>query len=419
MKLPLTLLLALCYLTLTFSATTTTTSTTTTPTTTSTSTSTLIHAVVLNRHSARGPLDSSYDSLKQWTNNYQILTSAGQRMAYALGAVYMKYYSGLLSPYSSTAVHVESTNYERTKDTAAAFWQGVYNGKLLGTAYNANLTMPMYTQSTVSSVLTTLSKTTTKYNASAPVPTIHTSDSIILAAGRDCPMYETWVDENDLNSTVKNTYATYMKDVVAYLKTKKIYVSSMDDLYSFADIAISNSHAGLPIPGGIDPTSQYYQDLKLAYEWTSAFWYTAQTIQTQLTAIDLFQNALNLMDKVVAGKSAIKFSMFSAHDVTLLPVLATLGIVNDTCLLANYVAKKANKTLPYPNCVFPGFTSNLAFELYTSTTSSPFVEVYYNGNLIKICNNKSSCSLTSFRTDIQTKTNYAYNNANFATLCGG
>ena len=428
MKINLILLLVSCYftLTLTLSGTTTTTtsSTATTPTTTSTvstattSTSTLIMAATLVRHSARGPLDNSYDSLNQWNSVYQLLTDAGKRMAYVLGAVYMRYYSTLLSPFSASTVHVESTNYERTRDTASSFFQGAYNGPLVGSVFNANLAMPMYTQSTITSVLTSLSKTSAKFNASAPVPTVYTSSSIILAAGRDCSNYETWVDENDLNVAIKNVYNTYMLDLVKYLRTKKIYASSLEDLYSFADIAISNYHAGLPIPGGIDPTSQYYQDLKLAYEWLSAIWYTAQTVQTQLTSIDTFQNILNLMDKVVAKKSAIKFAMFSAHDVTLLPVLATLGIVNDTCLLANYVATRASKTLPYPNCVFPGFTANIAFELYSSTTSTPFVEVYYNGNLIKICNNKSSCGLTSFRTDIQTKTNYAYNNANFDTLCG-
>ena len=336
-------------------------------------------------------------------------------MAYVLGAAYVKYYPSLLLPYSQTTVHVESTDYERTINTAAGFMQGVYSGQPVGTAYSASLSAPLYTQTTVTDVISTLSKTTTKYSTSAAVPPIHTDESIILAAGRNCPMYETWVDQNGVNSTIKNTYTTYMKDVVAYLKTKKINVRSMDDLFGFADIAISNAYAEIPIPGGIDPASQYYQDLKFAYEWTSAVWYTAQTIQTELTSIDTFQNVLNLMDKVIAGKSAIKFSMFSAHDVTLLPLLATLGIVNDSCLLANYVAKKAGKTLPYPNCVFPGFTANLAFELYGG--KSPYVVVYYNGNLIKVCNGQSSCGLTAFRTDIQTRTNHLYNNANFKTLC--
>ena len=213
------------------------------------------------------------------------------------------------------------------------------------------------------------------------------------------------------HDTVTSIYTTYMKDVVAYLKTKKISVSSMSDLSDFGDLAICNAFAGLPIPGGVDPTSQYYQDLKFSYDWTMANQYTAQVNQTQITAIDLFEDVLNIMDKVIAGKSTLKYSMYSAHDVTLLPLLNILGVVNTTCLLDNYVAKKANQTLPYPNCVFPGFTANLAFELYGG--SSPSVKVLYNGNVIKICSDAYSCGLTAFRADIETKTNYTYNNANF------
>ena len=51
----------------------------------------------------------------------------------------------------------------------------------------------------------------------------------------------------------------------------------------------------------------------------------------------MFQNVLNLMDKVVIGKSEVKFSMLSAHDVTLIPMLNALDIVNTKCLTSNYV----------------------------------------------------------------------------------
>ena len=372
-------------------------------------------AVVINRHGARAPLDLSYDSLKQWTGSAQELTSAGHRMSYVLGATYAKYYPTLLLPYSQNAVHIESTNVERTINTAKSFMQGVYNGQVTGTAYSANISAPLYTQSTVKQVISTLSKSSAKFNVSAPSPPIHTSGSTILAASRSCAKSSIWQSQNDADSAVKNIYTTYMQDLVKYLKTKKISAGSMGSLYNFADLAIANAFNGLPIPGDIDPTSQYYQDLKLAYEWSATYWYTAQELQTQLTGMSLLQNVFNLMDKVVAGKSPIKYSMFSAHDVTLLPVLASLGIVNNTCILANYVAEKANKAVPYPNCVFPSFTANLAFDLYGG--KSPYVEVYYNGDLVKICNNKSSCGLSDFRADVEKKTNYAYNNANFKLLC--
>ena len=189
----------------------------------------------------------------------------------------------------------------------------------------------------------------------------------------------------------------------------------MNDLYGLGDLAICNVFAGLPIPGGIDPNSQYYQDLKLAYEWTAVNQYITQDLQIQISSMAMFQNVLNLMDQVIAGKSTIKYSMFSAHDVTLLPILSKLDVLNSTCLLANYAAKKANQALPYPNCLFPGFTANVAFELYGGTT--PYIKVFYNGNLVSICNNNNSCGLTDFRADIETKTNYAYNNANFKLLC--
>ena len=371
---------------------------------------------VINRHSARGPLDSYYDSLNLWTNNTsQNLTTYGSRMAYVLGATYVKNYSSLLLPYSASTVNVESTNYERTMNTAASFMQGVYNGTVTGDAYLSNITAPLYNQTTINQVLSALNKTSVKFNTSAPVPPIHINDSIILAAGKSCTKSSTWQAQNVNSTTVTSIYTTYMKDVVAYLKTKKISAGSMNSLSNFGDLAICSAFAGLPIPGGIDPTSQYYQDLKFSYDWTMANQYTAQALQTQLSSIDLFENVLNLMDKVVAGKSTLKYSQYSAHDVTLLPLLSTLGVVNSTCLLDNYVAQRANQTLPYPNCVFPGFTANIAFELYGG--SSPSVRVLYNGNLVKICSDAYSCGLTAFRSDIETKMNYTYNSANFKLLC--
>ena len=372
-------------------------------------------AVVINRHGARTPQSLRYDSLKQWNNTDERLTPYGHRMSYILGASYYKYYSSLLSPYSASTVHIESTNVERTISTVKSFMQGAYNGPVTGTAYPANISAPFFLQPAINAVISKLNKTSTKFNTSAPVPPIHTNDSVILGASRSCSKASKWQSQNDANSTFKNVYNTHMQNVVKYLKSKNIKVSSMADLYNFGDLAICNAFSGLPIPGGIDPTSQYYKDLRFAYEYTLAFWYTAQDLQTQLTGMTQFQNVLNLLDQVVAGKSKLKYSMLSAHDVTLLPVLATLGVVNHTCLLANYVAQKANQTLPYPNCVFPGFTANLIFELYSDP--SPYVVVYYNGNQIKICNNKSTCNLKSFRTDIEAKTNYAYNNANFKVLC--
>ena len=370
---------------------------------------------MMSRHGARAPLYSYYDSLNQWNGVTENLTSHGFRMAYILGAAYAENYPSLLLPYSASTVHIESTNYERTLDTAASFLQGVYNGTVTGTAYASNITAPPYDQTEVNQIISNLNQSSVKFDTSAPIPTVHTNDSIILAASKSCTKSATWQTQNEANSSVTTVYTTYMKDVVAYLKTKKISVSSMDDLYDFGDLAVCNAFAGLPIPGGIDPTSQYYQDVKFAYEWTMANQYLGQDLQVQITSMTMFQNILNLMDKAISGKSTVKFSMYSAHDVTMIPVLASLGIVNSTCLLDNYVAKKANQTLPYPNCVFPGFTANLAFELYGG--ASPYVSVRYNGNLINICNDASSCGVTDFRTDVETKTNYTYNNANFKVLC--
>ena len=372
--------------------------------------------VVMNRHGARAPLSSYYDSLKQWTGSSQQLTPYGHRMAYILGATYVKYYRSLLVPYSASTVNIESTNVERTVSTAKSFMQGVYNGSVTGTAYPSNITAPFYTQSTVDSVISKLNKSSTKYDTSAPVPPIHTNDEYnILSLNKFCAKTNTWGSENDDSVTLKNVYTTHMQDLVKYLKSKNITVSNMGDLYEFGDLAIANAFSGLPIPGGIDPTSQYYKDVKFAFEYTLAYWYTAQDIQVQMSSMNPFQNILNLMDKVVAGKSTLKYSMFSAHDTNLLPVLSILGVLNNTCLLENYIAQKANQALPYPTCVFPGFTANLAFELFGGT--SPFVVLYYNGDRINICNGKSSCSLKSFRADIEKKTNWTYNNANFKVIC--
>ena len=371
---------------------------------------------VLARHGARAPLDLTFDEFKQWTGSKQELTSTGQRMSYILGSVYAKKYPSLLLPYNKNTVNIESTDYQRTIETAKHFVNGAYSASPTGKSYSTSLNMPQFIQSSVSQAIVTLSSPATRFVTNPTLPPIHTQDSIILAAGNLCNNFDVWKNQNKKNTARDTFFNTYMTGLVSYLRSKKIYVYELGGVVTFADFAIANANSDLPIPAGVDPSSQYYQDLKLAYEWDSTNTYTAQTVQTQITGSDFLQNVLGLMDKVVAGRSQTKFSMFSAHDVTLLPVLTSLGIVTRECLISNYNARKANKVLPYPNCVFPGYTANLAFELYTG--SSPYVQVYYNGNLVSICNNTSQCTLKNFRADVEQKTNYQNNKANFKKLCG-
>ena len=290
-------------------------------------------------------------------------------MAYILGATYVKNYASLLLPYSSSIINVESTNYERTINTAASFLQGVYNGPVTGSAYPSSITAPLHNQATINQIISTLNDPSVSFDTSAPTPTIHVNESILIGGSRSCPKSATWQAQNSNSSDIDNIYNTYMQDVVKYLRSKRIFTGNMDNLYNFGDLAMCNVFAGFPIPGGIDPSSQYYQDVKFAYEWTSANMYLSQDIQVQMSSMTIFQNILSLMDQAAAGKSKLKYAQYSAHDVTLLPMLASLGVVNTQCLLANYVAKKANQDLPYPNCVFPGFTANIAFELYGGKNS--------------------------------------------------
>ena len=64
-------------------------------------------------------------------------------------------------------------------------------------------------------------------------------------------------------------------------------------------------------------------------------------------------------------------------------------------MYANFQSYLENKTLVYPNCYFPYFASDVAFEFYNDT-NSPTVEFYYNGVLIPLCNGQDACSYDDF-----------------------
>lgn len=104
--------------------------------------------------------------------------------------------------------------------------------------------------------------------------------------------------------------------------------------------------------------------------------------------------------------------MLSAHDTTIAMVSQGMNLTSWECMEQYNLG-----TLPVGSgCLFtyPGFASNIIYELYEDKDKLPFIKMMYNGTAQSLCGTTNTwCYLNTF-TDI---INYQ-NVANYDTECG-
>src|SRR5690606_23750579 len=141
---------------------------------------------------------------------------------------------------------------------------------------------------------------------------------------------------------------------------------------------ITNKFQGISLPGDITLDSKEFKDLNFVAEWFTIKSVELSDTQISLYAIGLLNTIYDFMNGKVNGTNVLDFVFLSGHDTTLLTLLIPFGITNKNCFRENYLSQKEGKELPYPECKFPIYASNLIFELYK--TEEPYIVFKYNGN---------------------------------------
>jgi len=373
------------------------------------------------RHGARGALYKTYDIDNKWGNNVGELTSGGMRMHYLLGSALKKKYPDLLSKYDPVDIYVRSTDVNRTIMSAYSQLAGVFEnmGPSLENDKVVEYALPAYQSSFIQDKVKELNNTYALPNSlqAVPIHVVPKAYDTVLRSYDACNRSKEWAAENSADAVTTSIFNNEMKEVVSYLKSQGISVSNMNQLSVIGDNCVTNRFQGLPLPGGVTPDDKYYKDLKFATEYMTVKQHEGTAMQRALYSTPILNEIKTFIENYrTSAKSSPKFVFLSAHDTTLMTILAAFNITTPECLLENYRSEKAGKELlPYPNCVFPQYASNLIFE-YNSKKSN--VTFYYNGVSVPFCQKEvNQCNWSEFKTYISNVTNKT-TVANYNKICG-
>jgi len=245
------------------------------------------------------------------------------------------------------------------------------------------------------------------------------SDKLLTGMG-GCPNSGAWSAENNADEESTNLFNTELADVTKALRDAGLKVDNIVDLFKLGDTAIANKFQNIALPGNISPNSQHYLDLKFSTEWQFFKAYGTGKNEAALHSFYLLHGIQDYINAYFNKTSPANFAFLSGHDSTLMPVLIAFNITTKDCLLANYKSQKAGEPIPYPNCVHPGFASNIVFEVYGETAEEATVKFYYNNIQQPICGKTTvdeTCSLKELSSYIsQVTKNYSFED--YDTKCG-
>lgn len=375
-----------------------------------------IMVIDLFRHGARAAYDDRWDTTKAWTGKLGELTNAGMRMHYLLGKALAQDYPHLLGTYDPSQITVFSTDVNRTIMSAYSQLFGMFSpGAKNLTDYQNKTAVPPGLETY--NFTEFLPDNYPLPNGIQPVPVhiiAHERD-YALAADAGCTNFQQ-AKVDALNATAYTDFMNTLNDTVNMIKSYAAqYNISLPDIWSYgilADTLITNYFENITAPVNVTYGSKEWNDLMFFNDWVVTYLYTGQLKNLRLMSYNLFQRQFDLLNGKLKGKFNKKFALLSAHDTTLLPMLAGLGVVTPQCLMDNYLGK-TNDTL----CKFPGYSSTILTELYNDT-DTPYVKFRYNGVYLNVCNNtNNTCTLKAYQ-DLVDQRLQGYNYTTWLNDCG-
>lgn len=377
-----------------------------------------IMIIDLFRHGARGPYDGTWDPQHLWNGvngHYGELSSAGIRQHYILGRAIANDYPHLISIYNPNQIQVRSTDVNRTIMSAYSQLYGLFfeKGEQLdqykyNIAYPPNLSDKNFTNLDAGNL-------SLPYGLQpVPVHTLPLTRDYLLSQENSCnsfaKLHKEQVNSSRFKEFQMRTNST-IKLIEDNAKRLNITLGNIWTYQSLADTLMCNYRAGFEYPIDIKVDSDEWKEFVFWDSWMVTYLYTGSEKVLQVTASNLLAQMLDILKKKIEGKYSNNVMLYSAHDVTLLPVLATLGITDEKCLWDNYF-NGGNNT----DCVYPDFAANFITELYNDTEKG-YVKFKYNGNYINVCkNDKSTCGLDEYEKLVNDKLN-GYTFADFQADC--
>jgi hypothetical protein len=353
------------------------------------------------REGARGP-SNSYDS--SWSyDEWNSLTAAGTRQQFILGKAMQKKYPKIFTAtYDPDNIYVLANYLYLAVQSAAAHLQGLFHGVGLKfrTGYPVSTAVPPFEGYNMQTLIDKLPNDAAipDFMEPAILNVIDSWSYVIferMFGSSLCPNAATWAAANMKDAAYTaawNTFKPTIDKANTYLGTK---MTSGSNVITFVDTVLVDLYDNRTMPGKMD--AALVPNLTYAYTWFVYHQEYAQLVQRQVSAYYPVTEILSQLAYFKRGSSlAYKACLYSGHSYNMMALLAAFNIINEDCIMANFNAHVAKKTIPYPACTLPVFASNFVVEMYNTT--SPTVKVLYNNQPISLCNGQTTCTYDQFLT---------------------
>lgn len=345
----------------------------------------LVFLIETFRHGAREPL-TDYWNAKEFKSKGE-LTPVGMRQHYILGSFLRKEYieklNFLSASYNESEIYVISTNVNRTIMSASSQLYGLYplgSGPKIPSNLNSDLLIPPFNE-TYEINKEDLDALPSMYQ---PIP-IHTNDltqEFLLRPwdSRVCPIVSDWCNEQyatkeykELNDELSETMSN-VAEMIGYSKTNM----TLWKLHDIFDVFQNDIYAGKSLP---EKFAVYEKNMTYNYDVLPYLAIFGSVKQKRYLSHPLFKEVLALLERKIQGKDQRKMIMFSAHDITLINILAGLNYTSYECLIEGWNKGRVfEKTCK----VYPTYASNLIIELHQNENNNEYsVKIRYNGEYLQ------------------------------------
>jgi len=357
------------------------------------------------RHGARGS-NSNYDP--QWTRSESgKLTKVGMVDHYNLGKVLAQKYAHLIaSGYNPNDIYVLSNYVVRCIESTMVQVSSLFRGKTSAITESLPKGLQARLAAEYESLLPESEANRGDY-VPVKVEIASTEREKLLFNSKEprfCKKMPDYVNENKNSLKREQAWRIFQESAsqANVLLPENLGINDYDTLVRAFDAFIADTFDKRPLPGGINDT-KLIESLHYGFAYDLFFLEQSQLIQRQLTSFHLLEAVLEQMANFRAGINSKKLAFYGGHDKNILAILTTFGIISGECLLANFESHIKDEKIPYPNCQYPAFSSQVTFEFYNDS-KKPHVKFYYNQNLIPLCSGKESCDYEDFRDFVRMST---------------
>ncbi|CAG9333546.1 unnamed protein product [Blepharisma stoltei] len=329
--------------------------------------STVVYVVELARHGLRTPTQFMPWDEGIWSVGPGQLTPEGMRQHFLIGTELRNRYINntklLSSSYYKPEVSFYSTDYDRTLMSAMSQLSGLYPPETGPSLKNSSLNQlakpPIYIEN-FNETIEELGDAALPNNIQVvPVFTGLNQDDIILLPSFSCPKYQYISNFNSNSSAVQSLIK---KNANLFETISNVMDISIEEAINISpqlldSLIINNAYGNtrnIPAPFN----EQFLQQaVALSNQITQIIYYTPE-VMSQLSGSQFLRQLSTLLNESQSNpNSTLKFSLFLAHDSSLLNVLSALKL---------------------PNLENPTFASTILFELISDENKNFYVQVYYN-----------------------------------------